>query len=1163
MALFRAAAARSLTLALLAIAGSLSSLAQGGETWDGNGGDNDWTTNNNWNPNGDPPNDGTADIVMAGTNRLTPRVDVDWDIFSLVFNNTAGGFSISGDPGVTLGIAGGGITNQDTQLQILLLPIQMNSSQTWNASAGPLAIGNTITGHPFIALPLTLSGANNIQISGAIVSGVAVNKAGSGTLTFNGLTTNTYTGATTVNAGTLVLDRSGSNRAIPGNLVIGDGFGSDVVRLDAENQISEAVGNTVTVNSSGVLNLNGFNETIQNLAFNGGSISNINTLIVNGAIASGATTAGLSITGGTLDFGGGNRTITVADGAAAVDLHIAATRDNGALTKAGPGVLRLSGGADFFYTATTVNEGTLELNGVGGGFQLPPIKGNLIIGDGVGLDTVRVIRNEQFSAGADVTVKTAGLLDLNGWDEYISLVKLEGGSVTTGPPSGLLLCEEMHVFPSAQTATFTGRLQIGGVNDRLIVDDGPPVVDLMFDGEMIDFEKHGDGLMRVSGIKTSLGFEAIDVRDGTLVLARTQAGVGVDVIAVSESSVVLGADEQISIRDFASATVDVGATLDLAGFSETMNDLIIVRNGTVITNGGTLVARNLTLQEGGSLNPSSGLITINGTVKVPDRFLNTDPPTALIAGNVALAADKIFDVEDVNTGTELEVSLALQGASLTKIGVGTMLLSGAAANAYSGATTVSKGVLVLNKSAVDGAIPAGLVVTGATVRSLADEQIATAGVVALNAGGVLDLNGFTETIGSLALNGGALTVGAGTLILNGSITQGATAASNIGGRLDLGGVTRTVTSEDVPVPAVDLDITAEVINGGIVKQGAGALRLGGSNTFAGGVNLQTGKLLIAHDNALGTGALSLEGGAVEADGGARSISNPVVVASLSTVSGSNPLTFGGSFTTNLGGALFKNGAGALTIAGPQTHAAGATLFATAGTVNFDSSATGATLGVNLSNAGTVVNFNADQDLNTLVVNGGRARVGDAAQLRASGLSIGANAVLELEIGGLIAGDEFAQLLVSGNAALAGALQIALTNSFSPTAGNSFDILDWGSLSGSFATLNLPALAGGLAWNASQLYTTGVLSVAPAFTADFDSDGDVDGADLAQWQGDFGATPDSDADDDGDSDGDDFLEWQRQVGSPPSVAASASVPEPAAAALLALAVVLFCVVTLRR
>ena len=235
-----------------------------------------------------PDNDGTADIRMAGTTRLTPRVDVDWDIDSLTFNNTAGAFSISGDPGVSLGIGAGGITNNDAQLQLLLLPIALNASQTWNAAAGPLSIGNTVAGHPLITRTLTLDGANNIQIAGAITQAAALNKTGAGTLTFNGLNTNTYTGTTTVSAGTLALGRTGGpNRAIPGNLVIGDGAGgagADVVRLDAADQITEAAGRTVTVNNSGLLNLNGFNETLANLAINGGSVSGAGSLIVNEAL---------------------------------------------------------------------------------------------------------------------------------------------------------------------------------------------------------------------------------------------------------------------------------------------------------------------------------------------------------------------------------------------------------------------------------------------------------------------------------------------------------------------------------------------------------------------------------------------------------------------------------------------------------------------------------------------------------------------------------------------------------------------------------------------------------------------------------------------------------------------------------------------------------------
>ncbi len=88
-----------------------------------------------------------------------------------------------------------------------------------------------------------------------------------------------------------------------------------------------------------------------------------------------------------------------------------------------------------------------------------------------------------------------------------------------------------------------------------------------------------------------------------------------------------------------------------------------------------------------------------------------------------------------------------------------------------------------------------------------------------------------------------------------------------------------------------------------------------------------------------------------------------------------------------------------------------------------------------------------------------------------------SAWLEIELGGTTACSGYDQYTVNLSLTLnSPTLNVNLYNGFVPAAGQRFDILNWGTLSGAFATINLPPLPSGLSWDTSQLHTTGELVV---------------------------------------------------------------------------------------
>ncbi len=112
--------------------------------------------------------------------------------------------------------------------------------------------------------------------------------------------------------------------------------------------------------------------------------------------------------------------------------------------------------------------------------------------------------------------------------------------------------------------------------------------------------------------------------------------------------------------------------------------------------------------------------------------------------------------------------------------------------------------------------------------------------------------------------------------------------------------------------------------------------------------------------------------------------------------------------------------------------------------------------------------------------GGLALGGTPTVLHVGPRSVVTSGVV-LKLGGAPAGAAAQDRIVFEGAVLLDGATLSLTDAFGLatglTAGAAIDLFDWnGGVSGSFATLALPTLAAGLAWDVSDLYSGGALSV---------------------------------------------------------------------------------------
>ena len=149
-------------LGLLLLASQLDGAVVFAQTWNGGGGNANWTTDGNWtNPPNAPLNDGSAAVHFAGTTQLTPMVDTPYSVLSITFDSGSGNFVMAGNQ---LTIGTGGVINNSTNLQSFNNAIVLNGPQTWTAATGDVLFASAIANGGNL---LTIDGASNTTITGA------------------------------------------------------------------------------------------------------------------------------------------------------------------------------------------------------------------------------------------------------------------------------------------------------------------------------------------------------------------------------------------------------------------------------------------------------------------------------------------------------------------------------------------------------------------------------------------------------------------------------------------------------------------------------------------------------------------------------------------------------------------------------------------------------------------------------------------------------------------------------------------------------------------------------------------------------------------------------------------------------------------------------------
>ena len=251
-------------------------------TWSGLGTNDLWMNASNWVGNV-APSAGDDLLFPSGAARPGNRNDFP---NPTTFNSIA-----VGGTNYLLGSLSGAVVrlNQGLHgtfasgLSTVQLNLTLNAPQTFtNSGGGELDFINSTLDNSGFDFRFRVE-AGQVLVSSFLTGGGGLIKEGAAVLRIGGGASSNYGGPTTVNEGTLQLEKA-SGSAVNHDLIIGDGLGgpgADIVRLIGPGQISPT-GTRATINSSGVLQLDAFaSQTLAGLTGNGQIMLGGNTLTIN------------------------------------------------------------------------------------------------------------------------------------------------------------------------------------------------------------------------------------------------------------------------------------------------------------------------------------------------------------------------------------------------------------------------------------------------------------------------------------------------------------------------------------------------------------------------------------------------------------------------------------------------------------------------------------------------------------------------------------------------------------------------------------------------------------------------------------------------------------------------------------------------------------------